>query len=82
MSGALSETGEAAGSASGTLGDLAGKFGIDLPDALGEIDLGGINTDMLGLAGVLGAAAGYMVEIGKETIEAIYRETGFDPAKL
>lgn len=69
MSGALSETGEAAGAASGTLGDLAGKFGIDLPDALGEIDLGGINTDMLGLAGVLGAAAGYMVEIGKETIE-------------
>lgn len=69
MSGALSETGEAAGAASGTLGDLAGKFGIDLPDALSEIDLGGINTDMLGLAGVLGAAAGYMVEIGKETIE-------------
>lgn len=71
MSGALSETGEAAGEASGTLGDLAGKFGVDLPDALGKIDLGGINADMLGLAGVLGAAAGYMVEIGKETIELV-----------
>ena len=67
--GEMDDLGEAAGAASGTLGDLAGKFGIDLPDALGEIDLGGINTDMLGLAGVLGAAAGYMVEIGKETIE-------------
>ena len=71
VNGALNETGRAAGEADRTLGDLAGKFGIDLPDALGEIDLGGINTDMLGLAGVLGAAAGYMVEIGKETIEFV-----------
>ena len=65
----LDETQSGLSGFAGTLGDLAGKFGIDLPDALGEIDLGGINTDMLGLAGVLGAAAGYMVEIGKETIE-------------
>lgn len=69
MSRALDETNDAAGDASGTIGDLAGKFGIDLPDALGKINIGGINTEMLGLAGVLGAAAGYMVEIGKEAIE-------------
>lgn len=69
MSKALDETNDAAGGASGTLSDLASKFGIDLPDAIGNVDLGGINTDMLSLAGVLGAAAGYMVEIGKETTE-------------
>ena len=71
VNGALNETGRAAGEANDTLGDLAGKFGVDLPDALGEIDLGGINADMLGLAGVLGAAAGYAIEIGKETIEFV-----------
>lgn len=60
---------DAADDAGGTIGDLAGKLGIDLPDAIGNVNLSGINTDLLGLAGVLGAAAGYMVEIGKETTE-------------
>lgn len=67
--GGMDDLGEAADGAGGTIGDLAGKLGIDLPDAIGNVDLKGLNTDLLGLAGVLGAAAGYMVEIGKETIE-------------
>lgn len=67
--GGMDDLGEAADGAGGTIGDLAGKLGIDLPDAIGNVDLKGLNADLLGLAGVLGAAAGYMVEIGKETIE-------------
>lgn len=69
--GEMDDLGEAADGAGGTIGDLAGKLGIDLPDAIGNVDLKGLNTDLLGLAGVLGAAAGYMVEIGKETIELV-----------
>ena len=51
------------------IGDLAGKLGVDLPEAIGDIDLGSMDTGLLGLAGLLGTAAKFAADLVKDTGE-------------
>ena len=67
----MKEIDEAAGDAGGTVGDLAGKLGIDLPDAIGDIDVAGIDTKLLGIAGALAGAAKIVSDAVKDTVEYV-----------